>query len=99
MNTEISLSNLIWEAKKLTSKKDRLSEKEIESIVALIGKGCRSETKEKLRRRLSLPLSLFTNHGIYQRLILNSDSVEYNCGQSWNDEMRTLRECIMGVYL
>lgn len=59
--------------------------------MSLIGKGCRANTKEKLFLRLQVPLSLWKRYGIYSRVILTDNDVEYICGQSWNDEMRTLR--------
>lgn len=72
-----------------------LNEKQREAFLSLIGKGCRANTKEKLFLRLQVPLSLWKRYGIYSRVILTDNDVEYICGQSWNDEMRTLRECIL----
>jgi hypothetical protein len=91
-----SLSDLIWCAKNY--KRDHqidLSKNQIDMIVSMIGYRCRAETKSKLQRRLALPLSLLKNHGIYDRLMIGDQSVEYICGQSWDDEMRTLRECLI----
>ena len=72
-----------------------LNDKQREAFLSLIGKGCRKNTKEKLSLRLQVPLSLWKRYGIYSRVILTDNDVEYICGQSWNDEMRTLRECIL----
>jgi len=72
-----------------------LNDKQREAFLSLIGKGCRKNTKEKLALRLQVPLSLWKRYGIYSRVILTDNDVEYICGQSWNDEMRTLRECIL----
>jgi hypothetical protein len=98
-----SLSDRIWTAKKEqphTKHIDEifphmLSHKQIDLLVSMIGYRCRAETKSKLQRRLALPLSLLKNHGIYDRLMIGDQSVEYICGQSWDDEMRTLRECLI----
>jgi hypothetical protein len=67
-------------------------------ILTIIGKRCRAETKDRLSRRLALPLSLWPSYGIFSRLILadgNDRDPYYICGQSWSDEMRTLRNCIL----
>ena len=75
-----------------------LSEEQRDEILRIIGKGCRVKTVERLSRRLMLPLSLWNRYGIYSRLILKDERTSepyYICGQSWNDEMRTLRECIL----
>jgi hypothetical protein len=74
-----------------------LTEKQKEDIHAMVTKRCRQETKDKVRRRLELPLSLWKSYGIYHRMTLNDKGAEYVCGQSWPDEMRTLRQCILGV--
>jgi len=75
-----------------------LSESQRDEILRIIGKRCRVKTVERLSRRLMLPLSLWNRYGIYSRLILKDERTSepyYICGQSWNDEMRTLRECIL----
>jgi hypothetical protein len=72
-----------------------LNEAQQNAILSIIGKGCRQPTKERLARRLALPLSLWERFGIYSRLIIEEAGAYYICGQSWNDEMRTLRECIL----
>jgi hypothetical protein len=76
-----------------------LTDEQQSAIFELIGKRCRSATKAKIGRRLELPLSLWpSSYGIFSRLILWDDSTNvpyYICGQSWTDEMRTLRECIL----
>jgi hypothetical protein len=72
-----------------------LNDSQIDDILSMIGKGCRARTKERLAFRLRVPLSLWKSYGIYSRMTLTEDSAEYICGQSWTDEMRTLRECIL----
>ena len=92
---QYNLDHAIWDAKNDKARYESLNEKQIEAFLSLIGKGCRQNTKEKLARRISIPLSLWKSYGIFSRVILTDDDVEYICGQSWNDEMRTLRECIL----
>jgi hypothetical protein len=91
-----NLSNRIWCAKH--DAKDiptELTDEQKSEILRLIGSGCRSKTKEKLSRRMDLPLSCWNNFGIYSRIVFNDGQASYICGQSWTDEMRTLRECIL----
>jgi hypothetical protein len=95
MSYYISLSDLIHDSKNKHNSRVHLTLGERDSIVALIGKGCRKDTKERLWRRLSLPLSLLQDHGIYRRLVITDNGCDYTCGQSWGDEMRTLRECLI----
>ena len=89
-----NLDNTIWECKHKDSDY-RLTDEAKADILRMIGKGCRENTKARLARRLELPLSCWERYGIYSRLILKDDGADYICGQSWNDEMRTLRECIL----
>jgi hypothetical protein len=74
-----------------------LTEQQKSDILRIVGKGCRKTTKEKLSRRLELPLSLWKSYGIYSRITLDDKGADYICGQSWTDEMRTLKECILGL--
>jgi hypothetical protein len=98
-----SLSDRIWDAKKdqpHTQYVDEimthmLSHQQIDMIISMIGYRCRQDTKKRLKRRLALPLALLKNHGIYDRLMIGDRSIEYVCGQSWDDEMRVLRECLI----
>ena len=91
-----NLSNRIYDAK-FESGALYLSESEQTSLLTIIGKGCRANTKDKLTRRIALPLSLWTDYGIFRRVTFVNGEVDYICGQSWNDEMRTLRECILDI--
>jgi hypothetical protein len=89
-----NLYNLIHDAK-FTEGTFSLTEAQKADIVAMVGKGCRSATKDKLARMLNLPLSIWQKHGIYSRVTLDDDGASYICGQSWPDEMRTLRDCML----
>ena len=89
-----NLYNLIHDAK-FTPGTYALTEEQQSDIVAMVGKGCRADTKHRLARMVSLPLSLWTKHGIYSRVTLDDEGASYICGQSWSDEMRTLRECML----
>lgn len=78
------------------SERQPLTFREQISLLALLGKGCRAETK----RRLAIALTYvpdITNHGIYGRVILGP-RVSYCAGQSYPDEIRTVRECLLGRF-
>ena len=92
---QYSLDYAIWDAKHGQPKYEVLNDKQKEAFLSLIGKGCRQTTKDVLARRLNLPLSLWERFGIYSRVILTDEDVEYICGQSWPEEMQTLRKCVI----
>jgi len=89
-----NLDNTIWECKHKGADYQLTDEAKLD-IYRMVTKGCSQNTKQRVARRLDLPLSCWERFGIYSRLILKDDGAEYICGQSWADEMRTLRECIL----
>jgi hypothetical protein len=89
-----NLDNLIHDAK-FSEGTFALNDAQKAAILSIVGKGCRQNTKARLARRLEIPLSLWQTYGIFRRMTLIDDGAEYICGQSWPDEMRTLRECIL----
>ena len=89
-----NLSYAIYDAKH-GSGQEFLTEKQRFDILSFVGKGCRKNTKESLNRKLNFPLSLWKDYGIYTRIFLSESGAEYCCGQSWNEEMHTLRQCIL----
>lgn len=97
MSNYVSLSDLIYKAKSEQNFDVQidLSNDQVDELVKMIGYRCRHDTKAKLRRRLELPLALLRNHGIYGRVVITENGCDYICGQSWDDEMRTLRECLI----
>ena len=78
------------------SERQPLTDKERVTLLELLGNRCRAETK----RRLAIALTYvpdITNHGIHDRVIL-SPRVNYCAGQSYPDEIRTVRECLLGRF-
>lgn len=60
-----------------------------------IGRGCSCETKFKILLALErIHYHPEKNYGIYRRVHLNP--VGYCAGQSYPDEIRTVRKCILG---
>ena len=74
---------------------ETLTESDIEQIVAIVGSRCRVKTVNRLRSILTYSKSLIGNYGIYSRLIRENGNWSYVAGQSYTDEIRTLRECIL----
>lgn len=90
-----NLSNRIYDAK-FNNGPQHLANSEVYGLLEIISSRCRKDTKAKLHDMLLLPLSNWTDYGIYRRVTFVNGQVDYICGQSWTDEMRTLRECILG---
>jgi hypothetical protein len=91
-----NLSNRIWDAKNAEGSQ-YLSESEQIALYSLLAKGTRQKTRERLARRVELPLAMWKSYGIYSRVTFVDGDVDYICGQSWTDEMRTLRECVLDI--
>lgn len=68
---------------------------DVDGLICMITYRCKQKTVDTLRRRLTTQVSLLRKHGIYNRMTHGEKGWEYCCGQSWNDEMRTIRECII----
>ena len=95
---QYSLDRAIHDAKFNFNSPQGLTDHQQAEILSIIGKGCRADTKDRLSRRLRMPLALFPIYGIFSRLIIADDNDRapyYICGQSWTDEMQTLRKLIL----
>lgn len=76
--------------------KTSLTEQDVDELVSIIGKGCRQATKTRLRTILTYSPSSIGNYGIFGRLEKYADgSWHYCAGQSYPDEIRTLKELIL----
>ncbi len=69
-----------------------LTDEQREAFVNLLGKGCQEKTKRNLDRALKYPASI-ENCGILRRRMLDGT---YCAGQSYPDEIRTVRNHILG---
>ncbi len=76
----------------------KLTDEQHVQLVELLGWRCRQGTKDKLARRLRFPFAL-KNCGLFSRVIIEDDreseGIHYIAGQSYPDEIRTLRELIL----
>lgn len=75
--------------------KNNLSDNDIDSILKVIGHGCRHETKKRLRSILTYGPSTIPSYGIFSRLIKENNQWEYVAGQDYVSEIKTLRNCIL----
>ena len=76
------------------SDKVALSETEIDELICLLGSHCQERTKRMLRYALSAVPDI-RSYGIYGRVYI-TPRVEYCAGQSYPDEIRTVRSCLIG---
>ena len=88
------LSTRIYEAKFKDGQR-YLTESEQSSLYILLAKGCREKTRARLSRMIELPLALWEDYGIYRRVSFDNGQAEYCAGQSYTDEIRTVRELIL----
>lgn len=79
-----------------TDLKRQLTEQDINSLISLLGKGCRHKTKQRLRSVLTYGPSTVEDCGIMRRLTKETDGWSYCAGQSYTDEIRTVRSVILG---
>ena len=75
----------------------KLSEEDIDSIMMLLTSRCNPRTKAAIRAALMFPQEE-KSHGIYERVIKNPKSGQwrYIAGQSYTDEIRTVRSLLRG---
>ena len=75
--------------------REQLTEIDIKELYELLSKGLRQNNRELLAKRLEKHLNLIPYYGILDRLIKESDGWSYCAGQSYPDEMRTVRKIIL----
>lgn len=72
-----------------------LSENEKQSLLDLLGKGCQAKTKRMLEFSIG-HIECKSNYGIYSRVHLENEEARYCAGQSYPDEIRTVRQLVIG---
>lgn len=75
--------------------KTQLSEQDVDQLIEIIGHRCRVKTCNRLRSILTYSPSLVPTYGILERLTKENGGWSYCAGQSYPDEIRTLREIIL----
>lgn len=75
--------------------KNQLSEQDIDQIIEIVGHRCRIKTCNRLRSILTYSPSLVPTYGILERLTKENGGWSYCAGQSYPDEIKTLREIIL----
>ena len=77
------------------NQKNNLTEQDIDEIVALVCHRCRIDTYNKVRNILTKVPSTVPFFGILERLIKEDGKWTYCVGQSYTDEIKVVRECII----
>ncbi len=61
----------------------------------MVSKGCREKTKDRLKSICWYGLTNLKPKGIYDRIRFDHNGTRYNAGQSYTDEIRTIRELFL----
>lgn len=77
------------------NQKEVLTETDINELVNLVGYRCRVQTVNRLRSMLTYGRSTIPQYGILERLIKENGSWSYCAGQSYIDEIKTVRNIIL----
>lgn len=78
----------------LIDRKESLTEGETEDFVAVFGARCSEKTKRRLKSIVRYSVSSLPGLGIFERVRIRPH-IEYVAGQSYPDEIRTVREAII----
>lgn len=76
--------------------KGELTEDDVDQIVSIVGSRCRLKTVQRLRAIITYMPHMIQSYGILERLIKENGTWTYVAGQSYPDEIKTVRECILG---
>jgi hypothetical protein len=82
-------------SKSFNNLKNQLNPNDINQILEIVCEYCRSDTRNKIRRKLENFATLIPYYGILDRLIKNeNEQWKYIAGQSYPDEIRTIRNLL-----
>jgi len=82
--------------KNFNDHRNELTCNDLDSLYLLLSKGLRAENKDLMHRRLFNHLNMIPYYGILDRLIKENDQGwSYCAGQSYPDELRTVRKIIL----
>jgi hypothetical protein len=79
------------------NQKANLTEEDKEEIFEILAKKTRQATRVLLAKRLDNHLDLIPEYGIFNRLIKENYGWIYCAGQSYPDEIRTLRKIVLNL--
>ena len=77
------------------NQRGNLSENDIDAIIELIGHRCRVPTIRRLRSMLTYGRDAIPHYGILERLMKDDNGWSYCAGQSYPDEIKTIRNIIL----
>ena len=81
----------------LISNNVKITDEQLENLALFLGKGCREKTKKRLLSVCKYGLFSVELCGILRRVALEPDNTwSYCAGQSYPDEIRTVRGVILG---
>lgn len=72
-----------------------MTDEDKQEIFEILASRTRQKTRELLARRLYKNLSLIPHYGILERLIKEDYGWTYCAGQSYPDEIRTVRKIVL----
>lgn len=75
--------------------KTQLTESDIDQIVEIVTHRCRARTTNRVRSILTYSPSLIPSYGILSRLLKENNRWSYVAGQSYPDEIKTVRNIIL----
>jgi hypothetical protein len=87
--------NLVPRQMTFNDLKTQLSDNDIDQILAILGYRCRVGTIRRMRSVLTYAPSAIPTYGILSRLMKDGDTWSYCAGQSYPDEIRTIKEIIL----
>lgn len=94
-----TLATTVFNLSDVIQHKNTLTEVQKDAFISLFGKGCRAKRVEALRRAINSAV-FYRDYGIYKRVVFLSTApyCKYQAGQSYPDEVRTVREAFTKGY-
>jgi len=81
----------------LNTCRDTLTEQDIDALVILLTERCRAKTVNLIRSHLTNCINLIPHYGILERVMKDKHGWSYCAGQSYPDEIRTIRRIIIDL--
>ncbi len=75
--------------------RDQLTDSDKQEIFEILSERLREKNRALLQRRLFEHMNLIPYHGILERIIKDDNGWSYCAGQSYPDEIRTVRRIIL----